>query len=130
MRPALIAGTAIGGAILFGVCVAYFASGESTREDAPTTSTVALEAWQACQAAERIVEDALRAPGTREWVGNCYTGSNYRITSSIEGGRPVWLVLGEVDAENGFGALIRSTFLVQVTDLGGGRHSAEIVSLD
>lgn len=58
------------------------------------------EAQQVC---EQFVGDRLKAPGTAEFDH----ANTYR-----EG--LVWVVLGTVDSENGFGALLRTSFRCEV----------------
>ncbi len=122
-----------------GVSTALAVAATATKTPTPTptptpsptpTAPPAMEDWEVCQAAERLIESQLRAPSTRKWVGNCYTGSNYRIGRDASGDYPVWTVLGEVDAQNGFGAMIRSTFMVEVTDRLNGRYDARVVAFE
>ncbi len=57
-------------------------------------------------AAERLVEDALKAPSTASfpWRGRSYT--------EFQGG---WVLTGPVDAENAFGAKLRAKWEVTIS---------------
>lgn len=66
------------------------------------------DAYRAC---ERAVEASLRAPATADFSG--VSGSEI----SDQGGG-LWDVVGYVDAENGFGANIRTDFTCTVRDTG------------
>lgn len=51
------------------------------------------------------------------------------METSPEGHR-VWTISGPVDAQNGFGAMLRSTYTVEVTDLGDGNHTrSRVISI-
>lgn len=63
------------------------------------------EAKDACKEATL---DALKAPGTAEWVDISAVAAS--------GSSEVFDVTGEVDAENGYGALIRNRFTCTVND--------------
>ncbi len=64
------------------------------------------------RAAERIVRDALRAPSTGKFPRD--TVSARRMSDIEEDGKAFhrWRVTGSVDAQNAFGAMIRSDWLV------------------
>jgi hypothetical protein len=65
-------------------------------------------AYNACKT---FVKDKLRAPSTAKFADHSvtHTGSEYTVT-------------GSVDAQNGFGAQIRSTYTCTVTDTGESWH--------
>src|SRR5262245_38063453 len=58
----------------------------------------------AAQACEDAVKDQLKAPSTAKFTNERYTDSD-----------PSWLVTGDVDAQNSFGAMIRSHFTCDLT---------------
>ena len=62
--------------------------------------------YRACMVAQDHIEQFLRAPATAKWE-NCYYARG-----KLEGN--VYTILTYVDAQNGFGALIRSSFIVKV----------------
>lgn len=64
-------------------------------------------AISACVMAESFVKDRLRAPATADF-SSCSDGSAVKAGDT-------WTVRGYVDSENGFGAKIRSQFLVKMT---------------
>lgn len=65
----------------------------------PRNNNTSYEAIAQC---EGRVEDLLKAPATAQF------------DSSASGGGP-WIVVGAVDSENSFGALVRSTYQCTVT---------------
>lgn len=67
---------------------------------------------------EQFIEDRLRSPGT----------ADFEHTSTRPGGTGEWTVTGQVDSENGFGALVRSTYRCEVEHEGGDRWT--LVDLD
>jgi hypothetical protein len=58
---------------------------------------------------EQFVEDRLKAPST----------ADFSDTSATETGSEAWTVQGSVDSENGFGAMIRNTYVCQVRHTSG-----------
>jgi len=72
----------------------------------PTSTENRDDATRACQ--EKFVPDRLKAPATAKF-------SNVTTTATAAGG---YTVVGSVDSENGFGALIRSTFTCSVHSSG------------
>ena len=69
---------------------------------------------------ENVVEDRLRAPATAQ-----FAGYNEEDVAHISEG--VWRVESYVDAQNGFGAMLRSDWSCEVLSLGDGW---ELMSLD
>lgn len=76
----------------------------------------------ACIAAERAIRDRLKAPSTAKFPG-CW---DYETRISRDE-QTVW-VIGHVDAQNSFGAMIRSKFVVQMRRAPGARLGLEIVT--
>jgi hypothetical protein len=71
----------------------------------------------AASACEDLVADRLRAPATADFPGT----SAYTITGSGD----TYTVAGYVDAENGFGAFIRSDWTCTVRATGNGRFELQ-----
>lgn len=71
-------------------------------------------------ACKQFVEDHLRAPSTADFQGY---GS-----MTAAGGPTTWTVGGYVDAENGFGAQIRSDFTCKVSSADGDSWTLEDIS--
>lgn len=64
-----------------------------------------------CLWSQKAVKNQLRAPATAQFP-TCVLGiSDYTIKSDEAGS--IYMVLGHVDSQNGFGALIRSKFAVK-----------------
>lgn len=71
----------------------------------------------ACAAAQDAIKARLRAPSTAKFPGCVFGAHEYRI--GMDADRKNIMVLGHVDAQNGFGATIRSQFGVQFENDGG-----------
>lgn len=78
-------------------------SGGSSSSKEPTAEMLEIEAMGACEGA---VEQNLKAPATAKY------------DSSVRKAGASWIVTGSVDAENSFGALIRSTYECEVVKRG------------
>lgn len=88
---------AVGGAIFLAVVIVGAALSDDGNGDPRADEKYpADEARYACQA---WVKDGLKAPATAKFSGNGATGSDGN-----------WTITGTVDAENSFGALIRTTW--------------------
>lgn len=86
---------AVGVVLLFAGCGALLASGGSNnRGPSEAEARFVCEEW---------VRDGLRAPATARFSG---------VTTTASGG--VYTIRGDVDAENGFGALLRSGWVCEV----------------
>ena len=115
----------IGVLALMGIVALPVLVGGGTATPTPQAGPRLMTQTEVCHAAEHAIEAALKTPRTRKWVGTCYNGAGYRFTTTINAeGLPVWTVIGQVDAENEFGALIRSTWQVTVVDMGGDDYTA------
>lgn len=68
---------------------------------------------------EQFVEARLKAPST----------ADFSDTSATEAGG-TWTVTGAVDSENGFGAMLRSTYVCKVTHTGGDDWSLVDITLN
>lgn len=98
-------------AVIVGLSVWYgLSSGSASTNSGPASEPVVLDGCH------QFVERQLRAPATAEYEDEFVTG-----------GPKVWTVRGNVDAENGFGALLRSDFSCTIRDHG---DSWELVSLN
>jgi hypothetical protein len=83
---------------IFIVAVVALCTLGANRKHEPTSEEVSADAKRACQ--EKFIPDRLKAPSTAEY-------SNVTVTNSLE----TYTVTGSVDAENSFGAPIRSNFI-------------------
>lgn len=83
-----------------------------------------------CLIGQKTVKASLKAPSTAKFPDGCLlTAESYSMETSPEGHR-VWTISGPVDAQNGFGAMLRSTYTVEVTDLGDGNHTrSRVISI-
>lgn len=87
------------GLLLLWACVLTACSAQDTDPE-----LLELDAKRVC---EEAVKDRLKAPSTAEFSG---------ASASQVGDE--WTVKGDVDSENGFGAMIRDTYTCKVEDAG------------
>jgi hypothetical protein len=85
-----------------------------------------LRGYGAFDACTTYVKDQLRAPLTAKFRNEYENDGEVAIKSADN---ITWTVVSSVDSENGFGALIRNTFLCQATFLGGDQWREVYVSL-
>lgn len=105
------------GIIIVGALVA--AAVVPSRRGAPETAepSVSTLEMRACDAAQRAVRAELRAPATATFPGCAMGADQYRIGFTDD--RSQIYVFGHVDAENAFGAMIRTQFAVEMRNAGG-----------
>lgn len=80
-------------------------------DDAEVTETV-KKGWIKDNCRD-VVKDRLRAPGTAKFSGESVSASGVHD----------YTVTGSVDSENGFGALLRSTYVCSATSSDGDRYN-------
>ena len=108
--------------VLVGVC------GYQAARVVYQASTV-LGRTELCVLAHSAVSAQLRSPSTAEFPDAFCTGITLTELQSARGER-VWRVAGPVDAQNGFGAMIRHHYVVEITDNGLGLASpARVLSI-
>lgn len=71
---------------------------------------------EACQEAIRAVRPRLKAPATAKFPGCVFGAHEYEIRADET--RSTWWVLGHVDSQNSFGAMIRTKWIVKLTHKG------------
>ena len=100
-----------------------------TSGNAPTIKTPrAFGQTEICIFAREEVKKNLKAPSTAKFSGLC---NEYKYSTRTENGLVVWTVMGQVDAQNSFGAMLRSIWIAEVTDVGDGdRYRAHVVSIN
>lgn len=74
-----------------------------------TAYTPTVDRSDACFMSQKFVKDRLKAPSTAEFP--MWTEDNCKVDHN--GGQ--WIVYSYVDAQNGFGAMIRSEYVVKMT---------------
>jgi hypothetical protein len=72
-------------------------------------STRAVDRSDACFMSQKFVKENLKAPTTAEFPD--WTEDNCRVSQSAG----VWIVTSFVDSQNGFGAMIRSDYVAQMS---------------
>lgn len=77
-------------------------------EEAPDRSEVIGDEIGAQVVCEQFVEDQLKSPSTAEFSGE--------VVHRLRG--KVWIVAGEVDSENSFGAMIRNDYTCKARFVG------------
>lgn len=101
--------------VVVGLCLG-FAFLFNKNDDEPSVTT-SQSAWYACR---QFVEERLKAPKTADFE----TYKEYKVTHIDY---DEWKVTMTVDAENSFGAMIRSEFECQVRDEG---DNWRLISID
>ena len=74
-----------------------------------------------CRIAEQIIKNHLKAPSTADWTGNCWRadgrgGAGYDLTTVSANAKETMWTIG-VDSQNSFGAMIRTTCVVIVSEV-------------
>lgn len=89
-------------------------SGETSapRQQITTTEATPVDSGAACVAAQRVIRTGLKAPATAKFPGCVLGADQYVISHSSD--RRSWIVRGHVDAQNGFGAMIREQWRVEL----------------
>ena len=99
----------IGISIFIGILVILIIIGSSST---PTTQKKQIKkkptCLEACIMSETYIKSILTSPSTAEF-SNCRCAGKY----------PIYIIYGEVDSQNGFGAMIRSEYIVNKNHLGG-----------
>ncbi len=90
------------------------AGSESSATNTPTPAK-RMSAREVCRAAQLAVMNVLKAPATAKFRGDC---NSVGPALEAETQDMVWMVDGQVDSQNGFGALVRGTYIVTIRDLG------------
>ena len=77
-----------------------------------TSTTRVPNAIDACITAQQFVEQTLKAPSTAKFPA-CHA-PDVKIKHQEPLGRDIWTATGYVDSQNSFGAMLRSTYAVQM----------------
>lgn len=77
---------------------------------APARDSDEMMGQMACEAAKNAVLEHLKSPASADFPNCVFSAHEYKITMNAE--RTRWGVQGHVDADNAFGASIRSRFVV------------------
>ena len=94
---------------------------------APSKSSRLEDTWghdefDAVAAAEKTVKSNLKAPSTAEFCKH----KEYTITCSGD----TWTINGYVDAQNGFGAMLRNDFIVKITFTSSTAYTIDLCSIN
>lgn len=92
--------------------IAIIAGMSSDPAPRPGPSADDLLAMEACAIAQEAVKAKLKAPSSAKFPGCAFGAHEYRIRAD-EARDTVW-VMGHVDAQNDFGAMLRSDFGVKL----------------
>ena len=99
------------------------------REDGRTPEQKRLARWESNDAkrdafriSQQFVTKRFKAPATAE-----FPGSDHAAVAVVHQGEGLFLVKGYVDAENAFGAKLRSSFLCELTESGGEWESKSVL---
>lgn len=111
-------GIALGAIILVGVLIG------SWEPTAPNPNEDCNDSVMAYIMSQRFVEQRLRSPSTAEFPWASADGVDARPLGNCRHS-----ISAYVDAENGFGAMIRSHYTATVRHTGGGRWSLESIQI-
>lgn len=81
-------------------------------------------AIDACQAAQKAVEKQLKSPSSADFPNCVLSAHKYKINTNPQ--KTVFIVFGEVEAKNSFGAQIRSKFAVEMNRKNGKFETVEV----
>jgi hypothetical protein len=114
MGCAIVIAIAVAGMIFMGVVTAIFGDSSSRPSSARRTQPAKQSDEQLraslCEQAKDAVRDRLKAPSTADFPGCVFGANEYEIRRSADGKQAS--VIGHVDAQNAFGAKLRTKFVV------------------
>lgn len=110
--PGHLAGWEVLCGLAIGVGVIWYMASDSTPSARPTPEPDPYMAFIQCQA---FVKNRLKAPATAQFPS--------QPLSAIDTGANTYIVTATVDAQNGFGALLRNNWLCKTQYTGG--HPAD-----
>ena len=96
-------------------------SGETSSESSSTKDAYGHNRSYAIVIAEDVVKSKLKSPSTADFC------SNYEYTVSRS--KNTWTIKGYVDAQNSFGAMLRSDFTVKITFTGKSSYIVDLCSI-
>lgn len=113
--------------IAVGIClIAFFAFigsfSSSSSPSTPATNPAASREIDSMVFGEYVIKELLKSPSTAEFTKT----KAYELTDQ----KDVWVVNGYVDSQNGFGAMIRSSWEVQLDYRDGKAGEIKSVTLD
>jgi hypothetical protein len=108
-------------AVVFG-CICIFAIASLSGGGGGDTSGGGTMAYYMCQ---DFIEKRLIAPATAEWPSR----SDITVLP-IRGKEEAYQVRGYVDSQNGFGALIRTNYVCEVSYVGNGQWHLDYLNFD
>jgi hypothetical protein len=98
------------GIILAIICLVLAVAFRNVGPKDPSYSTSDYDAGMACTMAEKLIKPQLKAPSTAQFdYGNCRDGATHSGNT--------WHLTSYVDADNSFGAHIRSYYTVDMTNV-------------
>lgn len=100
----------------------YTSSNEGKNTDKGDEDSYGHDRFDAIVIAEAAVKGQLKSPSTAKFCGN----SDYTVTCLGD----TWTVKGTVDAQNGFGAVLRSSFTVKFTFSSSDRYTIDSCSIN
>lgn len=108
------------GLIILLICIGSFSS--SSSPSTPATNPAASREIDSMVFGEYVIKESLKSPSTAEFTKT----KAYELTDQ----KDVWVVNGYVDSQNGFGAMIRSSWEVQLDYRDGKAGEIKSVILD
>lgn len=95
--------------------------GEANSESSSTKDAYGHNRSYAIVIAENVVKSKLKSPSTADFC------KNYEYTVSCS--KNTWTIKGYVDAQNSFGAMLRSDFTVKITFTGKSNYTVDLCSI-
>lgn len=102
-----------------------------TAADAKAPTSKAMTDVAVCVAAHEAAKTGLKAPSSAKFPDS-FCELLKRSSTLNEVGQTVWTISGPVDAQNGFGAMIRGSYTVEIVDLADGKDGFKyrVLSID
>jgi hypothetical protein len=99
-----------------------FALAKACNPDSTSTQDHSDDYYFACTAAEKEVKEELKSPSSAKFP----VCSEMDITNT----RNTWTIKSYVEAQNSFGAMIKTNFTVKIELLGNNKYSVIYVNVD
>ena len=122
--PWLERSSALGCAVAFVIVAAAVFLFLKSIDTHPLPQADTSDEWDAYWMAKQFVTDSLKCPTTATFPSSDASG----VTVDYSGGQ--WNVVGYVDAQNSFGAMIRSTYVVSMEYKGDRRWTLKAIAID
>lgn len=107
------------GILVFAIIIAF---GKTCSPDSTSTQDYSDDYYLACTAAQEEVKQRLKSPSSAKFP----VCSEMNITNTGD----KWTIIGYVEAQNSFGAMLKSDFTVKIELLGNNKYSVIYINID